>query len=94
MNISHIGHSFVKAPIHNLMLKNILYAPEATKNLVSVHKLAFDNSTFLEYHHDFFVIKNRAMRKLLLKGWCHNGLYPLPLKSLKLAFGAFKPSLE
>jgi hypothetical protein len=34
------------------------------------------------------------MRKPLLRGPCHNGLYPLPLKSLKLDFGAFKPSLE
>jgi hypothetical protein len=94
MNISRIGHSIVKSPIRNLMLKNVLYAPGATKNLVSIHKLASYNSTFLEYHHDYFVIKDRATRKPLLRGWCHNGLYPLTLKSLKLVFGAFKPSLE
>jgi hypothetical protein len=58
MNISHIGHSIVKTPHRNLMLKNVLYAPEATKNLVSVHKLATDNYAFLEYHPDFFVIKD------------------------------------
>jgi hypothetical protein len=33
------------------------------------------------------------MRKALLKGRCHKGLYPLPVESLKLAFGAFKPFL-
>jgi hypothetical protein len=94
MNITHIGHSVVKNPIHNLILKNVLYAPDAKKNLVSVHKLASDNSAFLEYHPNYFVIKDRATRKLLLRGRCHNGLYPLPLKFLKLVFGAFKPSLE
>jgi hypothetical protein len=94
MNITRIGHSVVKPPIRNLMLKNVFYAPDATKNLISVHKLASDNSAFLEYHPDYFVIKDRATRKPLLRGRCHNGLYPLPLKSLKLVFGAFKPSLE
>jgi hypothetical protein len=97
MNINRIGHSFVKTPHRNLMLKNVLYAPEAMKDLVYVHKLV-DNYAFLEYHPDFFVIKDRATRRLLLKGRCHNGLYPLPLKSLKksskLAFGVYKPSLE
>jgi hypothetical protein len=34
------------------------------------------------------------MRRPLLRGMCCNGLYLLPLKSLKLAFGVFKPSLE
>jgi hypothetical protein len=98
MNISRMGHSIDKTPHCNLMLKNVLYAPKATKNLVSVHKLATDNYAFLEYHPNFFVIKDRATRRPLLKGRSHNGLYPLPLKSLKksskLAFGVYKPSLE
>jgi hypothetical protein len=42
----------------------------------------------------FFVIKDQATKKSLLKGRYCNGLYPLPLKSLKLAFGVFKPSVE
>jgi hypothetical protein len=68
MNISRISHSIVKTPHRNLTLKNVLYAPEATKNLVSTHKLAADNYAFLEYHPDFFVIKHQAMRRPLLKG--------------------------
>jgi hypothetical protein len=94
MNISRIGHSVVKTPIHNLMWKNVLYTPKATKNLISVHKLAANNYAFLEYHPDFSVIKDRAMRKPLLRGRCHNSLYPLPVKSLKFAHGVFKPYLE
>jgi hypothetical protein len=34
MNISHIGHSIVKTPHRNLMLKNVLYVPKANKNLI------------------------------------------------------------
>jgi hypothetical protein len=49
MNISRIGHSIVKTPHRNLVLKNVLYTPNATKNLVSVHKLAADNYAFLEH---------------------------------------------
>jgi hypothetical protein len=94
MNISHIGHLIVKTPIRNLMLKNVLYTPDATKNIISVHKLVADNYAFLECHPDFFVIKDRATRKPLLRGRCRNGLYPLPVKSLKLAFGVSKPSFE
>jgi hypothetical protein len=75
------------------MLRNVLYVLEANKNLVSIHKLAADNSAFLECHPNYFVIKDRATRKPLLKGHCHKGLYPLPVESLKLAFGVFKPSL-
>jgi hypothetical protein len=93
MNISHIGHSIIKLPHQNLMLKNVLYILEANKNLVSVYKLAYDNLAFLEYHPNYFVVKDRATKRHVLKGRCHKGLYPLPVESLKLAFGAFKPSL-
>jgi hypothetical protein len=93
MNISHIGHSIVRTPHQNLMLKNIFYVPKANKNLVFVHKLAYHNSSFLEYQPNYFVIKDHAMRRPLLKGWYHKGLYPLLVESLKLVFGAFKPSL-
>jgi hypothetical protein len=93
MNISHIGHSIAKTPHRNLMLKNVLYVPKANKNLVFVHKLASDNLALLEYHPNYFVIKDHSTRRHLLRGRCHKGLYPLPVKSLKLAFGVFKPSL-
>jgi hypothetical protein len=76
------------------MLRNVLYILEASKNLVSLHKLASDNSVFLEYHPNSFVIKDRSMRMPLLKGRCHKELYLLPVESLKLAFGVFNPSLE
>jgi hypothetical protein len=49
-----IGVIATPPPHHNLVLKNVFYAPEATKNLISIHKLVVDNYAFLEYHLDFF----------------------------------------
>jgi len=33
MHISHIGHTTVHAPNHDIHLKNVLYVPQATKIL-------------------------------------------------------------
>jgi hypothetical protein len=98
MKISHIGHSIVQIPSHDFVLKNIIYSPQGSKNLIFVHRLAYDNSTFLEFNPKFFMIDNQATRKLLLKGPCHRGLYPLlsssSLSAIKQAFGAIRPSLK
>jgi histone deacetylase 1/2 len=81
MNIRHIGQSTVRTPIRNLQLQNILHVPSAKKNLISVHRITFDNNVFLEFHPNFFLIKDRDTRSTLLEGPCHKGLYPLPPSS-------------
>jgi len=58
MNISNIGHATLHTPAADLYLKNILHVPKVQKNLVSVHKLALDNHVFLEFHPNFFLIKD------------------------------------
>jgi hypothetical protein len=95
MHISHIGHSILRTPHSSLDLNNILHVPSASKNLLSVHKLTLDNDVFIEFHPFFFLIKDRATRRTLLKGRCHGGLYPLvPIStsSSKQAFITIKPS--
>jgi hypothetical protein len=47
MHISHIGNSVLRTPHDSLYLQNILHVPNASKNLLSVHKLTFDNDVFL-----------------------------------------------
>jgi len=91
MSINRIGHAVVRAPGHNLHLKNVLHVPHATKNLVSVHRLASDNRAFLEFHPNFFLIKDKDTKKVLLEGKCKRGLYPIPAPEGQL-LSAVKPS--
>jgi hypothetical protein len=54
MSIRHIGYSVIPTPSHDLVLKNILHVPDATKNLLSVHRFTTDNHASLEYFPNFF----------------------------------------
>jgi hypothetical protein len=60
MDIRHIGHSLYYTPKHNFRLNNILHVPDATKNLLSVHRLAKDNNAFLEYWPIFSPLRTRS----------------------------------
>jgi hypothetical protein len=94
MHISHIGHSIVRTPHHSFDLNAILHVPSASKNLLSVHRFTLDNHVFIEFHPFFFLIKDQSTRRILFKGPCHGGLYPLmPIsdKSSKHAFITIKP---
>jgi histone deacetylase 1/2 len=96
MRISHIGKSFVCTPNRDLVLNNFLYIPKVGKNLVSVHRLTSDNHAFIEYHPDCFLIKDQVMKKMLFRGACEGGLYPLksrvPSSSNKVMFGTTRVS--
>lgn len=81
--ISHIGHSVLPGLSRPLYLRNILHVPNISKNLLSVHKLAADNDAFLEFHPDFFCVKDQATGTPLLHGRSHHGLYPVPCSSLR-----------
>jgi hypothetical protein len=94
MRISHVGKSFVHTPRRDLLLNNVLYIPEANKNLISVHRLTSDNRAFIEYHPDHLLIKDQAIRKVLHRACCEGGLYPLKSSSSpnKAAYGVVKAS--
>jgi hypothetical protein len=81
MNIRHIGYSSIHTPGRNLHLHKILHVPQTSKNLVSVHRLTTDNNVFIEFHPNFFLIKDQATKQVLLRGPCERGLYPLPSPS-------------
>jgi hypothetical protein len=95
MVISHTGYSKLHTPHSTLHLHDILYVPNASKNLLSVHKLCLNNNVFIEFHPWFFLIKDQVTRRILFRGPCHEGLYPLvPFStgSSKPAFLTIKPS--
>jgi hypothetical protein len=94
MKISHAGKSFIHRPTCNLQLCNILHVPKATKNLTYVHCFTLDNNVFFEIHPWFFLIKDWAMRNTLIKGRCHDGLYPILVSpTTKFSFAVNKSSL-
>jgi hypothetical protein len=81
MSIDQIGHFVIHTSTRDLSLNNILYVPQANKNLVSVHHFTQDNHIFLELHPWHFLIMDRATRRTLHHGKVEGGLYLL--KSLE-----------
>jgi histone deacetylase 1/2 len=76
MKISNIGHTTLHTRDKRLHLNNILHVPSATKNLVSVHKLACDNNAFLEFYPNSFFIKDQQTKKILHQGRCKRRSLP------------------
>jgi histone deacetylase 1/2 len=97
MSISNIGHTVFHTPSSKLYLNNILHVPSSAKSLVSVHKLAKDNNAFLEFHPNFFLVKDQETKRILHHGRCKGGLYPLipseeKIESKHEVFGVHVPS--
>ena len=63
MEIKHIGHTTVPTQSRNLHLNNVLHVPKASKNLISVNRLARDNNAFLEFHPSHFFHPNHFFIK-------------------------------
>jgi hypothetical protein len=78
MYIKHIGQSTIHTPLCDLKLNNVLHVPQASKNLASIHRIAFDNNIFFKLHPHVFFIKDRESRKTLLHNKARGGLYRLP----------------
>jgi hypothetical protein len=66
------------------------------RKIFFVHQLTIDNSAFIEFHPNFFLIKDQATRHTLLRGLCSQGLYPLiPSPSIKCyAYRVSRPSIS
>jgi hypothetical protein len=83
MPISHIGQTTIHSHDRDLVHKDILHVPDASKNLVSIHKFTYDNNALFEFHPWHFLLKDRDTRKPLLRGRYKNELYPFPLAAWK-----------
>ena len=83
--IEHIGTSHLFTPSKKFIMRNVLHVPLIRKNLISVHRFTLDVNTFVEFHPWFFLVKDQAMGKILLRGRNKNELYHFPafLSSLK-----------
>jgi hypothetical protein len=66
MRINYIGNYTLQTPTRNLHLNKNLHVPSTQQNLLSVHMLTTNNPSFIEYHSRYFLVKDRATRKILL----------------------------
>ncbi|GMJ02624.1 hypothetical protein HRI_003931600 [Hibiscus trionum] len=73
--ITKIGQSVLNTSDRALVLHNLMHVPCITKNLLSVSKLARDNSVYLEFHAKSCVIKDEGTGAVLLQGVECDGLY-------------------
>lgn len=77
--IKHIGHSSFQSPFNltvSLQLNNLLRVPHITKNLISVSRIARDNSVFFEFHPNSCYVKSQDSEETLLQGTIRlDGLY-------------------
>jgi hypothetical protein len=93
MKIHQIGQSTLCTPDRNLLLEKVLYAPATNRNLIFVHRFTSNNDAFLEIYPNFFLVKDRATKKVLLRERCNGGLYHFESTSLsKQVFRATKCS--
>ncbi|KAF3668761.1 hypothetical protein FXO37_09354 [Capsicum annuum] len=73
LDITHVGNTIRSG----LKLQDVLIVPKIAKNLLSVSKIAKDNSCTLEFDETDFVVKDKKTRTLLAKGYKRNRIYAL-----------------
>ena len=76
--ILHTVTKIFQFPSKVFQLKRVLHAPHLATNLVSVSQFYVDNNTFVEFHPQFFFVKEQVTKKVLLEGHLERGLYKFP----------------
>ena len=58
--------------------------PLIHKTLIFVHKFTHDNNVIVEFHPSFYLVNDRKMGAVLMRGRCEGGVYPVELCSSSL----------
>ncbi|MDV3183805.1 MAG: DDE-type integrase/transposase/recombinase, partial [Sweet potato little leaf phytoplasma] len=66
-----------------LALNNILHVPAIKKNMISIASLTADNNVLVEFHANYFLVKDKASRRVMLHGILKDGLYQVELPSIQ-----------
>ncbi|KAL4353865.1 hypothetical protein GQ457_06G022460 [Hibiscus cannabinus] len=75
LSISTIGKTHLSTDKKSLILNDLMHVPMITKNLISVSKLAKDNSVFIEFHAYKCLVRDEETGAILLRGKETEGLY-------------------
>jgi len=71
------GSSILISANSKFHLKDVLYRPQATANLLSIQKFCKDNDCYFKLTSTHFYVKDTRTSALLLEGRCENGFYLL-----------------
>ncbi|WMV39016.1 hypothetical protein MTR67_032401 [Solanum verrucosum] len=80
---THIGQSSLLTSSKPLLLSNILFAPQVTKNLLSVSKFTKDNNVMFKSFPSHCSVKDLVTKEMLLQAHEYAGLYHLNFSSLQ-----------
>ncbi|KAE8712228.1 hypothetical protein F3Y22_tig00110260pilonHSYRG00155 [Hibiscus syriacus] len=75
LGIDNIDKVALSTTSRVLLLNDLLHVPQITENLLSISKLAMDNSVFLEFHAKKCYVHDEATGHVLLSGEEVDGLY-------------------
>ncbi|KAK8302987.1 hypothetical protein V6Z12_D04G121800 [Gossypium hirsutum] len=85
--VTHVGGSTILANDSSpLLLEDLLYVPDISKNLLSVSKFAKDNGVFFKFYPNCCYVKDLKTRQTLLCESELNGLYRFDNVKFKFAF--------
>nr|KYP36220.1 Copia protein [Cajanus cajan]KYP68721.1 Copia protein [Cajanus cajan] len=73
----------------NIKLENVLFVPQFSCNLISVHKLARDSKCILTYDENRCVLQDQTMKEMIGLGDMHEGVYILRRPTKSIYFTAF-----
>ncbi|KAH9699266.1 retrovirus-related pol polyprotein from transposon RE1 [Citrus sinensis] len=78
LHISHVGYTDLHTSLDSILhLKDILFVPHLTKNLISISKLLQDNNLTIEFVANMCFIKDQKKGVHLAQGIARGGLYQL-----------------
>jgi hypothetical protein len=58
MEILHSGRGILPTPSHTFHLFSLFHVLEIQKNLISINQFPRDNHVFIEFHPNFFCVKD------------------------------------
>ena len=79
--IQHTSKGILPTPSHKFLLSNLLYVPQLSSNLLSVHQLTKDKNCKVTFDSNSFIIQDKASNKIMYRGLNSQGLYHLPIAS-------------
>jgi hypothetical protein len=75
--ITHIGSLTFNHKSYKFLLTDTLCVPSIQKNLIFMHYFTKVNNVLIEFHPDYFLMKDWFTGTTLLQGQCEDGVYSL-----------------